>query len=96
VLTFVRTRAHNGNQYRALLTNELGTTVTDPVTLTVAAAPVTPEPTREPTPGPTGTPRKSPLPITGQDLTTLGGAALVLLLAGTALTVLARRRKVRP
>jgi hypothetical protein len=72
-LTFVATRKLNGNQYRALLTNSLGTTATDPATLSVRAG------------------RGVPLPITGQDLT-FGGIALVLLIAGAAVTVLARRR----
>jgi LPXTG-motif cell wall-anchored protein len=98
-LTFVPTRVQNGNQYRALLTNELGTTATDPVTLSVTAAPVEPTPTTEPTgtpaPAPTGTPRQTPLPSTGQDLT-VGRIALALLLAGTALAVLARRRRAHP
>jgi plastocyanin len=101
-LAFVPTRADDGNRYRARLTNSLGTTYSDPVTLTVTAAPpVTPTPPMTPpvtppatpTPGPSGTAKPSPLAVTGQHLAGMGAAALLLLLTGTALTVLARRRR---
>jgi hypothetical protein len=93
-LTFVPTRADNGNRYRAQLTNALGVRYSTPATLTVrAAGPIPPTPRPTPTPGPSGTGRPSPLAVTGQDLAALGAVALLLLVGGTAITVVARRRR---
>jgi hypothetical protein len=51
-LTFVPTAADDGNRYRALLTNALGTAASEPVALTVAAGPApSPEPSATPGPG---------------------------------------------
>ncbi|MFH8614330.1 endoglucanase [Streptomyces sp. NPDC017979] len=75
-LTFKATERHDGNRYRAVLSNAVGSTRTQPAVLKVTAAPV------RPSPPPSADPPSSDPPVGDPPSTTIGGTGGGLAPAG--------------
>ncbi|MFI1826394.1 endoglucanase [Streptomyces sp. NPDC020412] len=82
-LTFTATQQHDGNRYRAVLSNPVGSLRTQPAALKVTPAPTRPSPPPSPPSPPSGPPVEDPPAATTGGTATSGGLAPAGSVGGT-------------